>query len=70
MLMGLFAFHYHIVDVSLHVSSQLGLEDLCDQPLICSLNVLESEWHHFVTVGAYAITKDVWVSSSGFILIK
>ena len=67
--MGLFAFHYHVVDVSFHVPSQLDLEDLSDQLLISGPSILETEGHNFVIVGAICSNKGHVVSSLGFILI-
>lgn len=44
------AFHHNVIDIDFHGPADQGFEDLCHQPLISSVNILELKRHEFVAV--------------------
>ena len=47
-----FTLDKHIVDINLHVPSNLLTEHLVHQPLVNSSYVFQSKWHDFVAIKA------------------
>ena len=50
-------FHEHVIDVDLHIATDLIFEDFIDQPLICSFDIFETKRHNFVAVQAFVGDK-------------
>ena len=44
------AFDHHVINVGLHISTNLVNEDLIDHPLISSSSIFQLEGHYFIAV--------------------
>ena len=58
-----FAFYHNIIDIDFHDSTDQRFEDLCHQPLISGINILEPKWHNPVAV------QSVWHHEGCLLLV-
>lgn len=58
-----FTFNHNIVDIDFHGPTDQGFEDLCYQPLVGSIDILEPKRHDPVAV------QSVWLHEDCFLLV-
>ena len=63
MIWSLKTLHQHVVHVHLHISSNLGLEDLIDETLISNSDIFQTERYYFIAVYTF-----VGYKSCGFLI--